>query len=69
MSRFKLDTTKSPPVVIDTHDGSTLTIDEVYTRRWQTTDIAEETALTYMLCEVEQYAWEKVRRHHTKETQ
>lgn len=60
MSRFKLDKTQSPPVVIDTSTGSTLTIDEVYKRRWQTTDLTEGTELTFMLCEVEQHAWEKV---------
>lgn len=67
MSRFKLDTAKSPPVVIDTATGGTLTIDEVYKRRWETSSLTEETELTYVLCEVEQYAWGKVLRHHKKE--
>lgn len=67
MTRFRLDTTKSPPVVIDTHDGSILTIDEVYNRRWETPSLTEGTELTYVLCEVEQHAWGKVLRHHTKE--
>lgn len=68
MSRFKLDKTQSPPVVIDTSTGSTLTIDEVYKRRWQTTDLAEETELTFMLCEVEQHAWEKTYANRRKGT-
>lgn len=67
MSRFRLDTTKSPPLIVDTQSNTTMTIDETYERCGTTTDPTEHVLLCYILQDVENYAWEKVRRHHTKE--